>query len=131
MKFLDTSFLIDLLRKNPPARSLMRRLDKDGPHAANTLVVHEFLAGAFGAKDPQKEKAAREKLLSKLVMFNFDLSAANQSARIEAGLRKKGTIIGGADVLIVGSMLSRGIETIVTRNTRYFEKIDEISIETW
>lgn len=49
MKFLDTSFLIDVIRKEASSEDLLRELDKQGPHVTNTIVVHEFLVGAYGA----------------------------------------------------------------------------------
>ena len=131
MKFLDTSFLIDVIRKNAPSKILLDTLDNEGPHVTNTIVVHEFLVGAFGAIDSEKELKARNDLLSRIVILEFDLAAANRSAVIEADLRAKGEMIGGADILIAGTMISRGISTIVTRNVRHFEKIPQINIQTW
>ena len=131
MKFLDTSFLIDVLRKHTPAKTLLDDLDKEGPHVINTIVAHEFLVGAFGATNSEMELKARNNLLSRVVILDFDLAAANRSARIEADLRAKGVMIGGADILIAGTMISRGISTIVTKNIRHFEKIPQINIHTW
>lgn len=131
MKFIDSSFLIALLRKESAAKSLLKQLDTEGPHATSTIVVHELLVGAYGAKTPQKEKEAREKILQKLIILNFDVSAANQSAQIEAELRKHGKLIGGADILIAGTMKSRGIKTIVTRNVSHFERIQGLEVLSW
>jgi len=131
MKFLDTSFLIDVIRKHVPAKTLLDNLDKEGPHVTSTIVVHEFLVGAFGATNSEMELKVRNDLLSRIVILEFDLAAANQSAIIEADLRAKGEMIGGADILIAGTMISRGIYTIVTKNTRHFEKIPQINIQTW
>ncbi len=131
MKFLDTSFLIDVIRKHAPAKILLDDLDKEGPHISNTIVAHEFLVGAFGATNSEMELKARNNLLSRIIILDFDLAAANRSALIEADLRAKGEMIGGADILIAGTMISRGISTIVTKNTRHFEKIPHINIQTW
>jgi tRNA(fMet)-specific endonuclease VapC len=131
MKFLDTSFLIDVIRKHAPVKTLLDNLDKEGPHVTNTIVAHEFLVGAFGATNSEMELKARNDLLSRIVILEFDLAAANRSAVIEANLRAKGEMIGGADILIAGTMISRGISTIVTKNTRHFEKIPLINIQTW
>ncbi|MFX0017046.1 MAG: hypothetical protein ACFFB2_20660 [Promethearchaeota archaeon] len=43
MKFLDTSFLIDLIRKNTSLKELLNEIDKDRAHVTNTIVAHEFL----------------------------------------------------------------------------------------
>ncbi|MFX0173505.1 MAG: type II toxin-antitoxin system VapC family toxin [Candidatus Hodarchaeota archaeon] len=131
MKFLDTSFLIDIIRKSTSVKELLNEIDEHKPHMTNTIVAHEFLVGAYGAPNPEKELKIRNDLLNRIIMLNFDLNAAIKSAQVEAELRKKGEIIGGADVLIAGTMLSRGIRTIVTKNTKHFEKISEIQIQTW
>jgi tRNA(fMet)-specific endonuclease VapC len=99
MKFLDTSFLIDVIRKHVPAKTLLDNLDKEGPHVTSTIVAHEFLVGAFGAKNSEMELKARNDLLSRIIILEFDLAAANRSAIIEADLRAKGEMIGGADIL--------------------------------
>ena len=131
MKFLDTSFLIDVIRKSTTVKELLNEIDDQGPHVTNTIVVHEFLVGAYGAKNPEKELKIRNDLLSRIILLNFDLNAANKSAQVEAELRKTGELIGGADVLIVGTMLSRGIKTIVTKNIKHFGEISDIQVQTW
>lgn len=131
MKFLDTSFLIDVIRKSTSVKELLTDIDAYGSHVTNTIVAHEFLVGAYGAKNPEKELKIRNDLLSRIIILNFDLNAATKSAEVEAELRKTGELIGGADILIVGTMLSRGIKTIVTNNIKHFEKISNIQIQTW
>ena len=131
MKFLDTSFLIDVIREHPPAKSLLDEIDKEGPHVTNTIVVHEFLVGAYGATNSEKELKARNDLLRRIIILDFDQNVANRSVIIEVDLRNKGELIGGADILIAGTMFSRGIATIVTKNVRHFEKIPQIHIQTW
>ncbi|MFX0060886.1 MAG: type II toxin-antitoxin system VapC family toxin [Candidatus Hermodarchaeota archaeon] len=131
MKFLDTSFLLDIIRKHSPAESLLDQLDKEGPHATSTLVVHEFLVGAYGAKEPIKELSVREKLLQKLIILPFDLTSAKESAKLEVQLREQGQYIGGADILIAGTMLAKNITTIVTKNVKHFNAIPSLKIETY
>ncbi len=103
MKFLDTSFLIDIILKYPSARTVLDQLDKEGPHATNTIVVHEFLVGAYGASDIKLELKIREELLRKVIILPFNLKCAKESAKIESYLRKKGKYTGGADILIIDS----------------------------
>ncbi len=127
MKFLDTSFLIDIIRKYPKAENILNQLDDEGPQATSTIVVHEFLVGAYGAKDSVKELAIRRQLLQKLIILPFDLDSAEESAKIEDRLRKTGKYIGGADVLIAGTMVANKLTTIVTRNPEHFERIPEVT----
>lgn len=130
MKFIDTTFLIDIRRKNPHVNKILEQLDKEGIHAVSSLVAHEFLVGGYGSKS-EDELEERKKLLQHFIIFPFDLDSADYSAQIESELRKKGKFIGVADIMIVGTMKSHGIDTIVTRNVKHFEKIDGIKVITW
>jgi len=131
MKFLDTSFLIDIIREYSPAESLLEQLDKEGPHATSTIVVHEFLVGAYGAKKPNDEFKIRKKLLRTLIILTFDLKSAEESSKIESDLRKQGKYIGGADILIAGTMKANRIFHIVTRNVKHFKEISGIITEEY
>ena len=131
MKFLDTIFLIDIIRKYKKAEKVLMDLEKEGTHATSTIVMHEFLVGAYGAKDPVKELLARRRLLQKLIILPYDVASAEESAKIEHELRRKGKIIGGADILIAGTMIANKITTIVTRNKRHFDRISSIKTITY
>lgn len=131
MKFLDTSFLIDILREYAPAKPLLEQLDKEGPHATSTIVVHELLTGAYGAQEPEEELKIRKNLLKTLVLLSFDLKSAEESSRIESNLRAQGKYIGGADILIAGIMKAHRIFHIVTRNVKHFKEIPGIITEEY
>lgn len=131
MKFLDTSFLIDIIRGYSPAKDILDKLDKEGPQATNAIVVHEFLVGAYGAMKSKVERKIREELLRKLIILPFDLKSAKESAKIESKLRTEGKYPGGADILIAGSIKANGLTTIVTRNTKHFKNIPGIIVETY
>jgi predicted nucleic acid-binding protein len=126
MKFLDTSFLIDILRSVPPAVALLDELETDDPHMTSSINLNEFLVGAYGSRNVKDELRARKKLINKLVVVPFDNVSAEESAIIENNLRSAGELIGTADILIAGIMKRNGIKEIITRNTKHFEKIEGI-----
>ena len=127
MKFIDTTFLIDIRRKNPLVNKFLAQLDKEGIHAVSSLVAHEFLVGGYGSKSKDELKE-RKKLLEHFIIFPFDEEAADYSAQIEADLRKMGNFIGVADTMIAGTMKSHGVDTIITRNKKHFEIIKGIKV---
>lgn len=131
MKFLDTSFLIDILRKHPSAELLLKQIIQDEPHVTNTIVMRELLVGAYGSSKPKAELKARNDLLKKILILSFDTKSAEQSAIIENRLRKSGKYIGGADILIAGTMIAYNISTIVTKNVKHFNRIPNITVETY
>ena len=130
MKFLDTSFLIDILRNIPEAVALLDELEQD-PHVTSAINLHEFLVGAYGSRNIKDELKARKKLINKIIVLPFDNLAAEESALIENKLRTTGELIGTADILIAGIMKRNGIKEIITRNTKHFEKIEGIEITSY
>jgi predicted nucleic acid-binding protein len=89
------------------------------------------LVGGYGAKNKEKELEIRLNLLRKFLILPFDFETAKISAKIEADLLGKGKFIGRSDVIIAGSMIKHGIDTIVTRNVKHFEEIPGIKVQTW
>ena len=131
MKFFDTSFLIDILRKKSDLKDLILSLDEEGPHCTNTIVVHEFFVGGLGSKNSNAELKVRKDLIHKLIVFPFDIKSAEESSKIENKLRISGELIGTADILIAGTMIANDIDTILTRNYKHFEKIKGITVQIY
>jgi tRNA(fMet)-specific endonuclease VapC len=50
--------------------------------------------------------------------------------RLKATLRRKGQPIGDIDLLIAGVAISNNL-TLVTNNTKHFERIPNLSLENW
>ena len=49
---------------------------------------------------------------------------------IRADLTKKGTLIGANDLLIAAHARSLGL-TLVTNNTREFDRVENLRVENW
>lgn len=79
-----------------------------------------------------KQRLARpfQELLEKIDVSPFDTSAARESGRIRAKLKKEGTPIGPYNVLIAGTALARGL-ILVTANTGEFKRVEDLRIENW
>ena len=60
----------------------------------------------------------------------FDLAAAEQAAKARAHLERQGTPIGPVDTMIAGIALSQNL-TVVTLNTREFERVPGLRVENW
>lgn len=127
MKFIDTTFMIDIVKGNPNSEPILDMLDREGIHATSSINAHEFLLGAYIIPS-DKELEVRKKLLSKFIILDFDFKCAEIAAKIESELVKKGKPIGRADIMIASVMKSNGILEVVTRNVKHFENIEGISI---
>ena len=68
--------------------------------------------------------------LSSIAVVPFDADAAREYGLIRADLKKKGTLIGANDLLIAAHARALGV-TLVTNNTREFERVEGLMVENW
>ena len=69
-------------------------------------------------------------LLANIEILSFDSLAAESYGNIRADLEKAGTPIGPLDMMIAGHARSLGY-TIVTNNTKEFERVKGLKLENW
>ena len=69
-------------------------------------------------------------MLASLEEVPFDREAAREAARIRLDLERRGVVIGPLDLLIAGTVLSRGA-TLATNNTREFSRIKSLRLDDW
>lgn len=134
MKCLDTCFFIDLLRKNDDAVKKVQELDEENELLVTTQInVYELFVGVYSSKDIDKEKQVRriEQMLDKTEILDLDSEASKKSARIAGNLISEGERIEIPDTITAGIILSKGINTIVTKNKDHFERMDEIKVEEY
>ena len=125
---LDTTFLVDILREEPSAVALLRNT-KTTEFSTSELNVFELLYGAHcEAEHPEKRIGGILTLLSTINVLPLDRAGTMMGAIIAGTLHKKGKTIDSADCLIAGIAQSRGITTIITRNTKHFERVPGINV---
>ena len=129
---LDTNVLIDLLRGHSllVRQRFVQETMRGRSLIISLIVFHEL---QYGLEVSPRATAHRTQLDFLLKDFSIepltkdDVSAA---ARVRAQLRQPGKGIGPYDALIAGQALSRGW-TLVTANTREFERVQGLSLEDW
>ena len=126
---LDTNTLSDLIRN--PRGALVQRLSSIEPDAVATSIVVACEL-RFGARRKGSDALTSrvEQLLGALTVLPFDEPADQHYADIRAALERAGTPIGNHDLFIAAHARSRGM-TLVTHNTREFERVPELSVEDW
>jgi tRNA(fMet)-specific endonuclease VapC len=126
---LDTNTLSDLIRD--PRGVLVRRLSETEPDAACTSIVVACEL-RFGARRKGSEVLTQrvKQLLKTLAVLPLDEPADEHYADIRATLERAGTPIGSHDLFIAAHARSRGL-TLVTRNTREFERVPDLRVEDW
>ncbi len=71
-----------------------------------------------------------EGFLARLDVLPFDTNAATHFGQVRAELYRVGNPIGPYDMMIAGHARSVGL-TLITNNTREFERVDGLRIGNW
>jgi tRNA(fMet)-specific endonuclease VapC len=126
---LDTNTLSALIRN--PRGALVQRLSTIDPAALCTSIVVACEL-RFGARRKGSDALTNrvEQLLGALTVVPFDEPADQHYADIRATLEQAGTPIGNHDLFIAAHARSRSM-TLVTNNTREFERVSGLRVEDW
>jgi len=121
----DTDVLIDFLQgKDPAADRVM--LELESSHLAVTAVSRfELMAGVH---TPRVEKIVRE-LLDAIPCLPLEAVSADRAALIRQELERVGQVIGMADSLIAGIVVSSG-GMLLTRNRSHFQRVPGLKLAT-
>lgn len=90
----------------------------------------EVRFGARRLSNAKRLQAEVEKFLNRVRTLAWDEDAADRFAEVKAGLERSGTPIGVMDTMIAAHALSVGA-TLVTNNTRHFERVKGLNLENW
>jgi predicted nucleic acid-binding protein len=125
---IDTDLLVDFLRGNRDATSLINRLE-ERKYLLATTTINEFelYYGAHKSKEPEKAILLTRQLLNRLVVLPLTSKSAQRAGHIYADLEKQGHPIGLRDTLIGAIAQTRGF-SVATRNLNHFQKIDDLEL---
>ena len=128
MKFIDSDFVISVFRGNKTAMHKYNELKNE---ETATTAVNEFEL-LYGAKRSGNHEflIQHKKLLSELRIFNLDSRAAEKAAEIQSELAKTGSQIDVKDLFIAAIVMCNN-GTLLTKNTKHFERIHGIKVEKW
>jgi tRNA(fMet)-specific endonuclease VapC len=95
-----------------------------------SVVKAELCYGAMKSANPERSFTLQQVFLNQFVSLPFDDLAATTFGTVRAQLEVRGTPIGAYDLQIAAIALSNNL-TLVTHNTREFERVDGLQIEDW
>lgn len=125
---LDTNTVSYYMRRQG---SVVTRLQALAPQqiVLPALVVFEV---SFGLRRVNRVESldAFAMMVESATLLDFDREAADHAARIRVHLDAQGTPIGLADLLIAATARRHGC-TLVTHNTREFERVPGLLLEDW
>jgi tRNA(fMet)-specific endonuclease VapC len=131
MVCLDTSVLVALIRKDKAAiAGLTAEAERGGKVSTTTVNLCELYSGAYGSKDPQKELAKVQDLLSNLGLLELDAGAAERYGELVNDAALKRAPIGDFD-LIIASIALEHEQKLVTRNVKHFSRVPGLLTERW
>jgi tRNA(fMet)-specific endonuclease VapC len=132
MVCVDTTFLIDLIHKNPSAEKKLINFVKGSDVPCTTVVtVAELFYGAYKSKNVTAEKENIKQVLSGFLILEMNERGAEKFGQILSTLDKNGQRISDRDTMIAAIALSKEENVIVTRNKKDFEKISQLKVETY
>jgi tRNA(fMet)-specific endonuclease VapC len=94
------------------------------------VVKFELYYGAYNSSRSEENLENLRKFFGDFVSLPFDGQAAVICGRVRAQLKKMGTPIGSYDIQIAAIALANNL-TLVTHNTREFERVDGLQLEDW
>ena len=128
MKLVDSTFLIDLLNGK---KDVLPLLKKKEILLTTQLNVFEVLVGLFYRRASVEKIQKCQEAFNEIRVLPLNDEGIIRSAEISARLQKGGKMIDDVDCLTAGIALSKGVDTIITRNTKHFKRIKELKVESY
>ncbi len=127
---LDTDVLSEFLRGNENVTAKAEEyLQEHGVISFSIITYYEVLNGLL-YKDAKKQLEKFERFAEMSRIVPMTLRTVQISAKIQADLRKKGTVIGHTDTLIAGIAIANNLQ-LITNNTAHFSRIKKLKIDNW
>lgn len=121
---LDTSFLIDLLKGDPAAKRLAKRI-QDSLLTTTSVSVYEIYQGVRVREIP-----AVEKLFTELTVYVLDDVCAKRAGQLYQSLREEGKSIDPEDCMIAAIALEQN-KKLVTKNKRHFLRVKGLEVVSY
>lgn len=128
--YLDTDICVFALKGRFPA--IKKWLQSSAPDHIKipSIVQSELLLGALKSANPRQTVHFIERFLEPYEIISFDSQAAIAYARIRHELEKNGKNIGPND-LIIAATVAANQGTLVTHNTKEFDRVPGLITEDW
>jgi tRNA(fMet)-specific endonuclease VapC len=126
---LDTNTLIYFFKQEGQVAAHLQGVSASQVHIP-ALVLFELEYGILRSTRPDLQRRGIDAALRAYQVLPFDANAAKAAARVKHTLEVAGTPIGHSDQLIAGIALANN-KTLITRNTREFERVPGLRVENW
>lgn len=129
---LDTNILIYLIKNQPPAiAQRVNALQEDARLCMSFITWAELLKGAErSVRKPEVVRRLEALARQVAVLYPAGPAICQHYAQQATRLKDAGTPIGANDLWIACHALAEGA-TLVTHNTREFQRVHGLSLEDW
>jgi tRNA(fMet)-specific endonuclease VapC len=132
MYLLDTNMLSEVIKKTPN-KTFIKKLGAIPSPAifTATICVMELRYGAMKRGNPSDFwQMIEQRILSKVRILTFSYNEAIKAGELIHHLYSMGQPIGLEDIMIGSIALCNGL-TMVSANTKHFQKIPDLRVENW
>ncbi|MCK5522378.1 MAG: type II toxin-antitoxin system VapC family toxin [Thiomargarita sp.] len=128
---LDTDTCIYLLNGELKVKNRVAQVGVESLAVAN-MTKGELYFGAYNSNQVENNLKRIQAFFTMQApeVLPLDEKVMEIFGQLKAELRQKGQPIGDIDLLIAGVAISNNL-TLVTNNTKHFERIPHISLENW
>jgi predicted nucleic acid-binding protein len=128
---LDTTVLVDLLRRDDHALEKVSDLEEGGRLLwVPSPSVFELFEGIERADRPRTERTEIENVLDSYTILSFETVHARQAGRISGQLVRRGEMLDPIDVQIAGLALVED-HPVLTGNVKDFERVPDLDVVTY
>lgn len=129
MVLLDTNTLIYFFKQQGQVAAHLKNIAASQV-AIPAVVLFELEYGVLRSTQPDLQRKGIDAALRVYRVLSMDYACAKSAAWIKHTLALAGTPIGHFDQLIAGMALAHDL-TLITRNTREFERVPGLRVENW
>ncbi|MEK6850766.1 MAG: type II toxin-antitoxin system VapC family toxin [Nanoarchaeota archaeon] len=128
MVCLDTDVIIDFLKKDKEIYKKIAELKEEQVELSTTTInAFELFRGNRKLSEESKEDSV-DIFLNNVRVHKFALEDSKKAAEIFEQLKSRGEIIELTDVMIASVAIMNN-ESLLTRNKKHFERIDQLKLE--
>jgi predicted nucleic acid-binding protein len=124
----DTSAIIDLFKGDENIKKLLIGMSGEA-FAVNQLSYLEIMFGIDSKNvNNNEEEIFCDNFFDSFNNYGLDINSSKMASKIFHDLKKSGITIEMFDCAIAGIFLSNGINVIITKNTKHFDKIKGLKV---
>ena len=127
---LDTNICIYAMKRKPEKVLQHFREELNGGLCISSITLAELEYGMKHSSNPARNEQALLRFLAPLSILPFGAAAASEYGEIRTYLQSNGMPIVPLDMLIAAHARAEEM-TIVTNNTREFERVPNLELENW